>query len=138
MRPATLCAGAVALLLPALRVQAQVAAKAPVPIDGPSFMPMVLSLLVILALLGAAVWVLRRAGIAPRGGGSQLRVVAQLPLGPRDRVVIVEAGERWWLLGVGSGGVTRLGTLPKGQLPAGELPVASFGALLDKMRGGRS
>jgi len=94
-----------------------------------------MALLLVLGLIGAALWVLRRTGIAPRGGGGQLRVVTQLALGPRERVVIVEVGERWWLLGVGAGGITRLGSVPKGEASASEVPVASFGALFEKLRG---
>ena len=107
-------------------------------VDGPSFLPMALALVVVLGLLGAALWALRRAGLAPRGGGGQLRLVTQLALGPRERVVVVETGERWWLLGVGAGGVTRLGSLPKGETGAAPAPVASFGALLEKLRAGSS
>jgi flagellar protein FliO/FliZ len=99
-------------------------------------MPMALSLVFILALIGGALWVMRRMGLAPRNGTSQLRLVTQLALGPRDRVVIVEAGERWWMLGVGAGGITRLGSMPKGEATGAEVPVASFNALLARMRAG--
>jgi len=105
-------------------------------VEGPSFLPMAMALALVLGLIGALLWVLRRTGFAPRGGSSQLRVVTQLALGPRERVVIVEVGERWWLLGVGVGGITRLGSVPKGTASASEIPVASFGALFDKLRGG--
>jgi flagellar protein FliO/FliZ len=98
---------------------------------------MAAALLLVLALLGAALWVMRRAGIAPaRGASSHLRLVAQMALGPRERVVIVDAGGRWWLLGVGAGGITRLGSMPRGESNTAEAPAASFGALFDKLRGG--
>jgi len=117
----------------AAATQAQAGASA---VEGPSFLPMVLALVVVLGVLGAAIWALRRAGLVARGGASsQLRLITQLALGPRERVVIVEAGERWWLLGIGANGVTRLGTLPKGEAVAPQMP-ASFGALLDKLRAG--
>jgi flagellar protein FliO/FliZ len=116
---------------------AQAQAAAPKAIEGPSFTPMALALVLVLGLIGAAVWVLRRTGIAPRAGSSQLRLVTQLALGPRERVVVVEAGERWLVLGVGAGGITRLGTMPKAESAvAGTAPPPSFGALLDKLRGG--
>jgi flagellar protein FliO/FliZ len=105
-------------------------------VEGPSFMPMALALAAILGLIGAALWVMRRMGLAPRGGTGQLRLVTQLALGPRERVVIVEAGERWWMLGVGAGGITRLGSMPKGENAGAEAPVASFNALLARMRAG--
>jgi len=104
--------------------------------DGPSFVPMALALVLVLGLLGAALWVLRRAGFARRGGSGQLRLITQLALGPRERVVIVEVGERWWLLGVGGGAVTRLGSVPKGEASNTQAPAASFGAMLEKLRKG--
>ncbi len=102
----------------------------------PSFLPMFTSLLIVLGLFAAAVWGLRRMGIAPRAGAGPMRVVSQLALGPRERVVIVEVGERWVLLGVGASGVTRLGTVAKGDVPASPQPGPAFGALLERLRGG--
>jgi flagellar protein FliO/FliZ len=116
----------------------------------PSFLPMVLSLVLVLGLLAAAAWVVRRAGLAPRAGGGALRIVSQLALGPRERLVLVEAGDRWFLLGVGSGGVRRVGTLdpayarPGGGASAGgpaseQTPGGAetgFAGLLARLRGG--
>jgi flagellar protein FliO/FliZ len=107
------------------------------PVDGPSFAPMVLALLVVLLLMGAALWVLRRVGLAPRPGSANLlRLVGQLTLGPRERVVIVEVADRWLLLGVGTGGISRLGSLPKGESAVVPAQVATFGTLLEKLRKG--
>jgi flagellar protein FliO/FliZ len=123
-----------ALLLNALAAYAQTAPK---PIDGPSFTPMVVALVFVLGLMGAAVWVLRRIGIAPRTGSSHLKIVSQLALGPRERVVVVEAGDRWLLLGVGAGGISRLGTMPKAETTSPDAAPPSFGALLGKLRGAK-
>jgi flagellar protein FliO/FliZ len=120
----------------ALASCAAFAQAAPKPIEGPSLAPMALALVVVLGLMAAAVWILRRTGIAPRAGTGYLRVVSQLPLGPRERVVIVEAGDRWLLLGVGAAGITRLGALPKAESAAPPAAPPQFGALLDKLRGG--
>ena len=102
----------------------------------PSFLPMFTSLLIVLGLFAAAVWGLRRMGIAPRAGTGPMRLVSQLALGPRERVVIVEVGERWVLLGVGASGITRLGTVAKGELPTSPQQGPAFGALLERLRGG--
>ena len=91
---------------------------------GPSIVPMLLMLLLVLAMIPVALWLLRRLGLGKPAGTTGLRVVTQLSIGQRERVVIVEAGERWWLLGVSAAGVTRLGTLPRGALPAEALPPA--------------
>jgi len=112
-----ICAGA------ALGATAAQAQAAPSAAGGPSLTPLLLGMLLVLALIPAAAWLLRRSGLAQPGAAGGLRIVAQLPLGPRDRLVIVEAGDRRWLLGVSASGIRRLGTLPPGG-DAGDAPSA--------------
>ena len=83
-------------------------------VTGPSLTPLLVGLLLVLALIPAAAWLLRRAGLAQPASTAGLRVVAQLALGPRDRIVIIEVADRRWLLGVSTAGIQRLGTLPPG------------------------
>jgi flagellar protein FliO/FliZ len=115
-----LCAGAVLLTL------APVAhAQAAPSTGGPSLTPLLMGLLLVLALIGAAAWLLRRAGLAQPGSTAGLRVVAQMALGPRERLVIIEIADRRWLLGVSAAGITRLGTLPPGS--EGSVPPTAGG-----------
>jgi flagellar protein FliO/FliZ len=107
------------------------------PVEGPSFAPLGLSLLAVLAVMAAILWAMRRAGLAPRAGSAGLlRLVGQLSLGPRERVVIVEAGDRWFLLGVGATGVSRLAALPKGEAGTAAAAAASFSTLFERLRRG--
>jgi flagellar protein FliO/FliZ len=117
--PQCLLAAGAALLASAAHAQTQ----AQPPATGPSLTPLLFGLVLVLALIPAAAWLLRRAGLAQPGSSSGLRVVAQLPLGPRDRIVIVEVADRRWLLGVSPSGIRRLGTLPPGT-DAGAPPAA--------------
>jgi flagellar protein FliO/FliZ len=107
-------------------------------VEAPSMMPMFAALAVVLGILGAAVWVLRRAGVVPRAAGLPMRVLGQLALGPRERVVLIEVAGRGWLLGVGAGGVSRLGclTLPPqaADSPGAPLAPSPFPALLERLR----
>ena len=96
---------------------------------------MVMALVVVLALIPLAMWLLKRMGGGVPGSAAGLRVVSQLPLGPRERIVIVEAGDRWLLLGVTAASINRVGTLPKGELPPASTP--NFSALLNAARGKR-
>lgn len=123
---------ALTLVLPAL-AQAQSAAPAPAA-AGPSMLPMIVALGFVLALIPAAVWLLKRMGGSTLAGASGLRVVGQLTLGARERLVVVEAGERWLLLGVSAGSINRVGTLPKGALPLPPTGAANFSALLNAAR----
>jgi flagellar protein FliO/FliZ len=64
-----------------------------------------------------------------------IKIVATQPLGQRERVVLIEIGDQWLLLGVAPGTVNALQTLPKGTLPAA--PASSpFARLLAATRGG--
>jgi flagellar protein FliO/FliZ len=102
--------------------------------DGPSLLPMLAALVVVLALIPLAMWLLKRLGGGTSGMGTGLRVVTQLPLGMRERIVVVEAGERWLLLGVTATSITRIGTMAKGELPVTPGSPA-FAALLGAARG---
>jgi flagellar protein FliO/FliZ len=108
----------------ALAATAHAQAPATPAAGGPSLTPLLTGLVLVLALIPAAAWLLRRAGLAQTSPVAGLRVVAQLPLGPRDRVVIIEVADRRWLLGVSAAGITRLGTLPAGA-DAGEAPAGA-------------
>ena len=86
---------------------------------GSSALQMVFGLLVVLALLLGALWLLKRIS-QPRGPVAGLmRVVAGVAVGPRERVVILELGNSWLVLGVAPGQVTTLAEIPRQELPAG-------------------
>jgi flagellar protein FliO/FliZ len=73
----------------------------------------------------------------------QLRVISQLSIGARERIVILEVQERWIVVGVTPGGMSRLGTFPKGIAAESDtgnpmVQMPSFAALIDRMRGNAS
>jgi flagellar protein FliO/FliZ len=70
------------------------------------------ALLVVLAAVLAAAWLARRMrAISGGGGSSSLELLAQLPLGTRERAVLVRVGDRQLLLGVAAGNVRTLHVL---------------------------
>lgn len=82
-------------------------------------------LLVVLALVFACAWAVKRLGLpAVGGGGRLLKVVASTAVGQRERVVVVEVGGQWLVLGVAAGGVRHLQTMPAGTPAAQAGPVA--------------
>ena len=74
---------------------------------------MVAGLAVVLGLVGAAAWLLKRLSALPGTGASMIRVIGAAAVGQRERVVLVEVGDTWLLLGVAAGQVRRLHTMPK-------------------------
>ncbi|MEW5880084.1 MAG: flagellar biosynthetic protein FliO [Pseudomonadota bacterium] len=117
-----------ALALASAPAYAQVAA------EGPSLLPMVVALVFVLALIPLAMWLLKRLGGAQPAGSAGLRVVAQLALGPRERIVVIEAGERWLLLGVTAASINRVGSLPKGDASALAGSATSFASLMARVQ----
>ena len=103
-----------------------------------------LAFVLILALIPAALWLLKRSplggAIGSRSGGG-LRLVGTLALSPSQRLVTVEVGtgddRRWLVLGLSSAGIQALHSLP----PQAELPaqanapgLAGFAQLLQRQR----
>ncbi|MGM3277845.1 flagellar biosynthetic protein FliO [Ralstonia sp. 24A2] len=74
-------------------------------------------LFVVLAMIVAAGWLLRRlqhrAGMGPGRRSQVISVVAQQMLGAREKVVVVEVEDTWLVLGVTQQHVQTLHTLPR-------------------------
>jgi flagellar protein FliO/FliZ len=70
-------------------------------------------LLIVLAALAVFFWFLRRLSPGQSGAQGAVKVVGGVMLGPRERLVVVEVGDTWLLLGVGGGQVNTLHTLPR-------------------------
>ena len=72
-----------------------------------------LGLLIVLGLLYGFFLVLRRYGPATSGTQGFVKVVGGVMLSPRERLVVVEVKDTWLLLGVASGQVSLVHSLPK-------------------------
>ena len=101
----------------------------------------------ILALIPAALWLLKRSPLgkfSAGGAGGPMRVVAALPLAPNQRIVTVEVGSgderRWLVLGVTPAGIHTLHTLPPQAEPAAATPAALpiFAQLLARQQRGNA
>ena len=80
----TLIAIAIAAALPsAARAETAVAPAAP------SLLPILLALAAVLALIPFAIWLLKRLGAGTAAPIAGLQVVAQLPLGTGQRIVVL-------------------------------------------------
>jgi len=69
----------------------------------------VLMLLVVMAMIPAVLWAMKRLQtIRPAGAPRQMEILGQLPLGPRERVVMVRVQDRVLVLGATTQQVTLL------------------------------
>ena len=83
----------------------------------------VLSVLVVLGLLGGALWWLRSKGVAqfvskaPSGKGKSMKIVERLALTPQHSLHLVRVADRTLLIAASPGGCAILEGMPE---PAGE------------------
>lgn len=69
------------------------------------------SLLAVIGLIFAMAWVSRRLPIGGAARGGSLKVHSSVAVGARERVVLVQAGQEWLVLGVAPGQVRHLHVL---------------------------
>jgi flagellar protein FliO/FliZ len=80
------------------------------------FVQALAGLALVLAVIGASAWLMRRMQRIAPAKGSPLRLRGALAVGPRERVVLLEVEGTWLVLGVAPGRVSALHALPKGTI----------------------
>ncbi|CAM3080519.1 flagellar biosynthetic protein FliO [Cupriavidus taiwanensis] len=73
-----------------------------------------LGLFAIIALILGLAWMARRAGLVRHATGGAMKVVGSTMLGARQRLVLVEVGDTWLVLGVSPGEIRPLHTMAAG------------------------
>lgn len=68
----------------------------------------ILGLALVLALIAGLAWAMKRLNHAKIGNQSVAKIVGGVSVGTRERVVVVEIGGHWVVVGVASGQVTSL------------------------------
>ncbi|MDQ0568636.1 flagellar protein FliO/FliZ [Variovorax paradoxus] len=66
----------------------------------------------VLGLIFLCAWAARRFGLQRLGGGQTVKVVSSTMVGQRERVVVVEVGATWLVLGVTPSQVNTLHSMP--------------------------
>lgn len=88
-------------------------------------------LLLVVAVIVLLSWLLRRLNSAGLGNANGIKVIASMSLGTREKIMLVNAGNRFLLLGITSGSINTLHDFGK-ELPEGfsSDPKASFSDFL--------
>lgn len=98
-----------------------------------------IGLLLVLGLLLILMLILKRTGIVKqqRRGGFY-KVLATSALGPREKIVLIEVGNTWLVLGMTSNSINTLHSMPAGsmELEQGQNPAASFAKMLERIKTG--
>lgn len=85
-----------------------------------------LGLLLVVGLIVVMGYLMRRVGPLAPQGGQHIRLISALPMGPRDRLLLIDVGGKQILLGASPG---RINTLHVFDEPVAEIPQ-------DKLAGG--
>ncbi|KKO03065.1 hypothetical protein LCGC14_0099860 [marine sediment metagenome] len=83
-----------------------------------------LGLAVVVGLIFLLGYLMRRVGPLAPQGGQHIKLVSSLPLGPRDRLLLVDVGGTQMLLGTSPG---RINTLHVFEQPVADLAAAASG-----------
>ncbi|MFL6549517.1 MAG: flagellar biosynthetic protein FliO [Povalibacter sp.] len=107
----------------------QVSQHVPVSTAG-SLAQVTLSLLLVLAVVFAAAWIVRRIRGFGKFGPNIIQVIADAPLGTKERAVLIQVGGQQLLVGVTAGQVNLLHVLNEPVTPA----TPSGGGSMDPLR----
>jgi flagellar protein FliO/FliZ len=103
-----------------------------------SLLQTTLSLLLVLAVILALAWVARRLKLTPLHRSAELSVLADVAVGPKERVVLLKVGSRQALVGVGADGVRGLSLLETSVeiRPVAEVETSFAARLAEAMKSG--
>ena len=92
---------------------------------GAGLLQITLNLLLVLAAIVVLAWLFKRVpGISQPAAGA-LGVAASLPLGPKERLLLVNVGDTQILIGASSAGINTLHVLDKPLEATANMPVAT-------------
>ncbi|WP_412479190.1 flagellar biosynthetic protein FliO [Azonexus sp. IMCC34839] len=100
-----------------------------------SILQTVLALFLVIGLMITTAWLARKLAGERRFGNQAIKIVGGIALGPRERVMLLEIGEEWLVVGVIPGQIRTLHRLPKGNIPSSQLPMQANKSFADWLQG---
>jgi flagellar protein FliO/FliZ len=108
------------------------------PISSSGIIEMLGGLIFVVLLIFALAWLFKRMGSNSFGLGGVIRVLAAMSLGNRDRIALIEVGEKQMLIGISPGRISTLHVFDEPvELAEGRVAVDSdFASKLQSMLSG--
>ncbi len=78
---------------------------------------MVIGLAIVLLIMAAITWVVKKTMRGKLGQQNTIRIVDGVSVGTRERVMVLEVTDRWLVVGVAAGQITQIANLPAGTTP---------------------
>jgi flagellar protein FliO/FliZ len=99
------------------------------PSTGGSLLQTSVALLFVIALMLGLAWLTKRFGPRNFGGAnSNVKLVGSLSVGTRERILVVEVGEQWIVVGASPGRMNALATMPRQESSEVAIPATVPGA----------
>ena len=114
--PASIASISITVLIPAITFAAEadnVGKKIADPLSAGNVVQLLFGMMGVLVLIIGLAWVFKRVGGLQASMGKELRIVGGLSMGARERVVLVQVGDKQLLLGVAPGRIQTLYELEK-------------------------
>lgn len=84
------------------------------PSTGGGVFTMLFGLIAVLALMAGVAWLFKRFGLTQNlSGNAAAKIIGGVSVGTRERVMVVEVGDQWIVVGVAPGRVNALATMPR-------------------------
>jgi flagellar protein FliO/FliZ len=110
------------LLLPLLStpLSALATESAQTGVSSSAYLQAALALALIVGLLAGTAWLARKMSGGKGFGQGGMKIVGGVALGPRERIVLIEIGNEWLVVGIVPGQIRTLHRLEKGAPPPEE------------------
>lgn len=82
-----------------------------------SLAQLLFGLIIVVGLIFGAMWMMKKMGVKSSTHPQFLKIIASLAVSQRERIMLIEAGESWLVVGVAPGRINTLHTLPKVEIP---------------------
>jgi flagellar protein FliO/FliZ len=106
------------------------------PMSSPYLAKLTGGLLLVVVLIFVLAWVMKKFNLSQHSQNGLIRIIAGLPLGTRDRIVLLQVGEEQILLGLSPGRIQKLHTLSNPIIQEQEqVSTSAFAQKLDRIMG---
>ena len=109
------------------------------PLSSPYLMKLTGGLILVVVVIFALAWLVKKFNLAQQSHGGLIRIVAGVSIGTRDRIVLLQVGEEQILVGLTPGRIEKLHTLAEPLALPGESSAASasFAEKINRLMGDR-
>jgi len=93
-----------------------------------------LVLFVVLGLMVAAAWALRKFNATGTTPGSAIKIIGGIAVGSRERIMVVEVADQWIVVGITATNISALSTMPKQESTLSSSELTTSGSFSSRLK----